>query len=222
MKGVYQSRGEVKPGDKIAVAAGREVTLLRHIAHARQQASFTSVQPDPGDAASADAAEAAALVELSADGKTEQFWLRRNDGRLGVRRLQFDGKPREMRFEYELYPLGFSVKLAEFQRETSPDSQNDSCDSQLHLCRPDQESGVISADNPLRPMSSGSPLRYGEYTFSQGGVRRIPGGNLDMSIIRVTSNPGLYAECAGGVLICGGLVLLVYLRFRARRSPAGV
>lgn len=218
VSGAYQSRGEVKPGDRIAIAAGREVSLLRHLPHARQQASFTSIDAAAGEA---NDAEAAALVELTAGDKTEQFWLRRNDGRLGVRQLQIAGLPRIVTFDYAKVPLGFSVKLLDFHREENPDAPGGvSCDSQLHMFQGDQESNVISSENPVRAMSTDSPLRYEDYTFSQWGVRRMPGGNADLSILRVTRNPGRFVKCAGGIMICSGLVLLCWLRCRARRPTS--
>jgi hypothetical protein len=206
--GAYQSRGEVKEGDRIAVSADRQISLLRHIPHARPEGTFIPVELAPGETTEA---EAAALLELTTADKSEQFWLGRNDAQLGIRRIETPGGPLIVLFGYERPPLGFSVKLVEFHRDTNPDSTSDAaCVSQVHLSEGTQDSDVISADNPLREISTNSPLEHGTFTFYQSGFRQLP-GNVDLSVLRVTSDPGRLLKYSGAAMICGGILFMFCL-----------
>jgi len=212
--GAYQPRGEVNQGDRIAVSSDRQLSLLRYIPHARREGTFAPVELAPGETTEA---EAAALVELTAADRTEQFWLGRNDAQLGVRRLQTPDGPLIIMFGYERYPLGFSVKLVDFDRDTNPNSASGaSCVSHVYLSEGVQDSDFISANDPLRTISTGSPLRYGAFTFHQSGSQQLP-GKVDLSILRVTSDPGRLWKHLGGAMICGGILLMLCLRALARR-----
>jgi hypothetical protein len=216
----YQRRGEVKQGDRISVSADCQISLLRHIPHARREGTFAPIELGPGLATEA---EAAALVELTTPDRSEQVWLGRNDAQLGVRRLQAPGGPLIVMFGYERHPLGFSVKLVDFHRDTNPDSTSDaSCVSQVHLSGGTEDSDVISASNPLREISTNSPLHYGTFTFYQSGFRQLP-GKVDLSVLRVTSDPGRLLKYSGGAMICGGIPFMFCLRAFVRRPmPSSV
>ena len=66
----YQPRGEVKEGDRIALSADRQVSLLRYIPHARLEGTFSPVEVAPGETTEA---EAAAQVELTTGDHSERF-----------------------------------------------------------------------------------------------------------------------------------------------------
>jgi hypothetical protein len=167
-------------------------------------------------------AEAAALVELTTAGKSEQFWLGRNDARLGIRRLQTPGGPLLVLFGYERYPLGFALKLDEVRRDTNPDSANDaSCVSQVQLPVGTQDLDVISADSSPREISMDSPLEFGTFSFYQSGFQRLADNSL-LSILRVTSDPGRLLKYSGGTLICGGVILMLCLLALVRRPKPSV
>lgn len=207
--GVFQPRGEVHEGDRITVSPECQITLLRYLLHARSEMTFTPIEPAPGETMQA---EAAALVELTTAGKSDHLWLRRNDARLGVQRLQAPGGPLMVMFGYERQPLGFFMKLVDCHRDGNPDSRNDaSCVSHVQLFEGAQDADVISANNPLREISTINPLRYGTITFYQSGVQQFP-GNGDLSVLRVTSDPGRVWKYLGCAMICGGILLLVILR----------
>jgi hypothetical protein len=215
--GVCQPRGEVKVGDRITVSADRQVSLLRYIPHSRLARIFTPVELDPGEK---NQAEAAALVELTTADKSEQFWLGRNDAQLGVRRLQTPGGPLLVMFGYERRPLGFSAKLVEFRRDTDPDSaSNASCASQLYLSESAPDSDAIPVTNPPRAVSTDHPLRYGIFTFYQSGFQQLP-HKVDLSVLRVTSDPGRLLKYSGGALVCLGILLMIVLRAIKRRQDS--
>jgi len=218
--GAYQPRGEVKPGDRITVSDGRQISLLGYIPHARQQGTFAPVELAPDETAEA---EAAALMELTTADRSEQFWLGRNDAQLGVRRLLTPGGPRIVMFGYERYPLGFSVKLADFHRDTKPNAPGGAwCVSHVYLSEGTEDADVVSANNPLREISTNNPLRCGTFTFHQSGVQQLA-GNVELSLMRVTSDPGRPLKYLGGAMICVGLLVMlcVYVVVhRAMRSTS--
>jgi hypothetical protein len=206
----YQSRGEVKEGDRIAVAADREIALLRHLRHARQQGVFVPVESAGGETSEA---EAAALLEVTTADKSEQFWLRRDDPRLGIRELKTPAGPRLVLFGYVSSPLGFSVKLADFQKVVDPDSPSDvSWVSQVQLIEPTQDPETV----PLRQIAEGRPLQYRDFTFYQSGVRQLPGW-VFLSVLRVTSDPGRLLKWLGAAVFCLGVLWMLCARIFARR-----
>jgi hypothetical protein len=207
--GACQPRGEVKPGDRVTASDGRQISLLGYIPHARRQGTFVPVELAPGETTEA---EAAALVELTTADRSEQFWLGRNDAQLGVRRLLTPGGPRIVTFGYERRPLGFSVKLADFHRDTNPNATSDAwCVSHVYLSEGTEDPDVIPADDSLRTISTNSPLRYGTFTFYQYGFQQLPGG-VDLSVLRVTSDPGRLWKYLGGAMLCVGILVALCLR----------
>lgn len=217
--GACQPRGEVKPGDRIAASDGRQISLLGYIPHARQQGTFVPVELAPGETTEA---EAAALVELTTADRSEQFWLGRNDAQLGVRRLLTPGGPRIVTFGYERRPLGFSVKLADFHRDTNPNAASDAwCVSHVSLSEGTEDPDAIPADNSLRTISTSSPLRYGPFTFHQSGFQQLAGG-VDLSVLRVTSDPGRLWKYLGGAMMCVGILLALCLRVCPARISRGL
>ncbi len=210
--GAYQARGEVTPGEPITVSPERRITLLRSLPHARQQGTFL---PLTDRSRATNAAEAAALVELTTAGASERFWLRRNDAQMGIKKLEGSGGPLLVMFGYERRPLGFHVKLVDFHRDGA------SCVSRVSLSEgaPGPTVVRLAASNPLRTIATNRPLRYGTFTFSQAGFQPAP-ERVELSVLRVTSDPGRYWKYAGGALMCGGLVCLAWRRVSGWRAGA--
>ncbi len=203
----YQPRGQVKQGDQITVSADCKISLLRHIPHARRQGTFAPIEPARGETTTA--AEAAALVELTTAGRTEQFWLRRNDAQLGVRKLEGLDRPLVVMFGYERRPLGFSVKLVDLHRDTAPGSSRTASGvSRVQLS---------AANNPLREISANHPFRSGTLTFYQTGFQQLP-NSAELSVLRVTSDPGRLLKYSGGAMICGGILFALALPAFVRLS----
>jgi hypothetical protein len=120
-------------------------------------------------------------------------------------------------FGYERRPLGFSVKLVDFHRDPNPGSpDNASCVSQVNLSRGTQNPDATATNNPLRAISTNRPLRYGAFTFYQSGSQQVP-GRVDLSVLRVTSDPGRLLKYAGIAMICGGILFMLWLRVFVRR-----
>ncbi len=207
-QGAYQVRGEVRPGDRIAVPPWGEVEVLRHLPHARQEVTFV---PEPGGSDEAASSEAAALVELALPDKTEQFWLRRNDAHLGVRRIESAQGPMLVLFGYESYPLGFSVQLRDFARGLNPGGMGEaSFASTVRVSDPRR--GTVDAE-----ISMNRPLRFGGLRFYQSGYRPMPDGK-ELSILAVSRDPGRWPKYAGSAMICLGIAIMLAMRWRDVRG----
>lgn len=205
--GAYAPRGEVRPGDRIAVVPWGEVEVLRHLPHARQEITFVA---EPGGE-EADSSEAAALVPIELPGKREQFWLRRNDLHLGVRRIESDQGPMLVLFGYESYPLGFSLQLRDFQRGLNPGGMGEASfasDVRVHAPR----RGPFEAE-----ISMNRPLNYGGLRFYQSGYRPMPGGQ-EVSILAVARDPGRPLKYLGSAMICLGIAVMLAMRRREARA----
>jgi len=212
--GKYQSRGEVKPGDRISVSADCQVTLLQYLPWARKVESFAPVALAAGQKSDA---EAAAQVELEMAGRIERFWLRRNDAPLGIRKFGTPSGPLVIMFGYEKSPLGFSVKLVDFRRDSKAEPAGSaSCVSQVQLSEGAKDSEGVSANNPVRRISTHSPLRYGAFTIYQAGFRPLSNRG-DVSVLRVTSDPGRLLKYLGGAMVVCGILYLLCLRVLDRR-----
>jgi hypothetical protein len=72
-----------------------------------------------------------------------------------------------------------------------------------------------TGDLPAREISTDSPLKYGAFTLHQTGFQKLPG--VDLSIMRVTSDPGRLLKYAGCAMICGGILGMFCVRVFARR-----
>jgi len=205
----YRPRGAVKAGDRIPVDDGTEVVLLAYLPHARQEIVFSPAGDDDEEFASA---EAAALLELTMPDRTEQFWLRRNDAHLGVRRIESAAGPALVLFGYESYPLGFSVKLLDFRRELNPGGMGEaSFASQVQLSGPGQPSPAEYE------ISMNAPLAYGGMRFYQSGYRQLPGG-MEVSVLSVARDPGRLLKYTGSGMICLGIAIMLAMR----RHPRGL
>lgn len=204
----YTPRGIVRPGDRIAVPPLGEVEVLRHLPHARQEITFVSEPDGTEESASS---EAAALVELALPDKTEQFWLRRNDLHLGVRRIESGQGPMLVLFGYESYPLGFSVHLQDFQRGLNPGGMGEASFAS-HVRVSDPRQGPFEAE-----ISMNHPLAYRGLRFYQSGYRPMPDGK-EISILAVSRDPGRLLKYTGSAMICLGIAIMLVMRRRKART----
>lgn len=205
--GAYQSRGEVRPGDRIEIAHDRAITLLAHLTHARKDNGFVPIKLAPGEKSDA---EAAVLVELARGDASKRIWLGRNDFQLGVQSVELAGEPRVVMFGYERMPLGFSLRLVDMHRDTDRDPADGACTAQVEISdRPDTSSGPMNSRN--RTITAAKPIRFGKFTISQVGVRTPP-NHAELSVLRVTSDPGRFTKYAGCVTIVVGIFLMVCSR----------
>jgi len=200
--GKYVWQGEASEGDEIETWAGLSVSILEYIPHARREVSFRSVPRTDEEALNF---EAAALVELSLDDETEQVWIQRNGQK---RTIQTPKGLLELTFGYDKLPLGFSLKLLDFEHGLNPGRVGDaSFASSVQLV--DRARGL----HEKREISMNKPLVHGKFTFYQSSFRELPDG-AEVSILSVSHDPGRLLKYFGSLMICVGTLAVFYLKGR--------
>ena len=209
--GRYESRGVVTRRQPIEVAGQFSVSVTDVLNHARREVSFYPLALGPGEQRTA---EPAALVRVSAGGKTEEIWLQRNHPEFGQTKIQTPQGPIEVRFGNETMPLGFSLRLIRFQRGLNPGRMgNASFSSRVRLI--DSQQGI----DEERVISMNEPLTHGRYTFYQSSFQELDEGK-SASILSVAYDPGRFLKYVGSLMICVGIAVMFYVRFVGFGSPA--
>lgn len=194
-------RGAVAPGGAMDIDGGFVLEVVEHLPHARRQITF---EPGPLRAVAED--EPAALVEVAADGVTEQVWMRRNDPVYGRRVLSFPSGALAVQFDLAREPLGFTIELVDFQRETNPgNAGNAGYSSRVRVI--DESHGV---DNE-RVISMNAPLTYGGLTFYLADFES-PDHGPESSTFAVARDPGRALKYTGSLLVCLGIAIMFYMR----------
>ncbi len=207
--GKYQPRGEVKPGDRIEVAAQFAVLPVEYLPHARRKITFQPVELVRGRPGGQDAA---ALVEVKAAGTTHEVWMKRNDPEYGSRTIQTPRGPLAISFGFERVPLGFSLKLLDFKRGLNPGGMGEaSFASSVRLIDPAR--GI----DEEREIAMNEPLVHGGYTFYQSSYEGFPDGR-EASVLSVAYDPGRFSKYAGSLVLCLGIFVTSFLRLRGRKN----
>jgi hypothetical protein len=159
-----------------------------------------------------------ALVQMSANGQTKEFWLRR-PGTLSptFQTVAFpDGSLYRVALDFDRKDLDFSLKLTNFEVGMDPGTNQPSSFSSEVLLT-DERRDVT--DRPIR-ISMNEPLTYRDYTFYQSNYDRVrdkatgrPTGQF-MSIFQVRYDPDwcwgtVYLGC---LLVCLGTFVQFYMR----------
>ncbi len=199
----YVSRGEVKEGDKIEVPGGYTVSIRKHLRHARQDVTFCPVELAAGETIGP---EAAALVEIATESTTNQVWIRRNDDQYGFRRIVTPQGPLTLDFGYEKLPLGFTLKLLDFQRLENPGGMGDASFASLV-----QLIDSVQGIDQQKEISMNNPLVHGKFTFYQSSFQELPGGK-EVSVLSVTYDPGRFMKYLGSLMICVGIFFMYYMK----------
>ncbi|NUQ64710.1 MAG: cytochrome c biogenesis protein ResB [Pirellulales bacterium] len=204
----YESRGEVKSGDTIATTAGFQVKLIDYLTHAAQETVFRPVTLARGESSGP---EAAVLVEITAGGKSQQVWLKRNDDNLGFRVLESPEGSLAIAYSYERVPLDFSLKLHDFQRSSNPGGMGDaSFASSVQLIDKAQKTDA------KRMITMNEPLVHGKYTFYQSGFHELP--DKDATVLTVAYDPGRFLKYLGSLMICVGVFFMFYTKANLTRK----
>jgi len=205
-----RSLDEVKQGDQVELDAGFKLSLLEYLPHAHEEIGFKPVADET------QGAEAAALVEVSADDTVQHVWLRRGDRQFGFRWVETSNGAHQLALGYEDYHLGYSLKLHDFVREENPGRMgNASFASTVQL---------IDTSKTIRPediderheISMNHPLTHGIFTFYQSSYNEV--GGREASILSVAYDPGRFLKYLGSIVICVGMFVMFYIRSRAPRK----
>jgi ResB-like family len=156
-------------------------------------------------------------AEMTVNGQTKEIWLSRSENYLDQPRsryLTFGDAVYELMFDVDRRPLGFELKLDDFDTEFEPGTEQPThFISQVRLT--DAAAGI--KDKPYT-ISMNNPLDHRGYTFYQSNYIRVRDphtGNFTgqfESIFQVATNPGrpiIYAGCA---LVVLGTFLQFYMR----------
>jgi hypothetical protein len=159
---------------------------------------------------------AASHVEMTVDGQTKDFWIRRSDG-LDPPRPQFvtfGETIYEVSYDVDRKPLGFDIKLDDFDVGFEPGTEQATrFVSKVRL--EDPSMGI--KDKPYT-ISMNEPMDHRGYTFYQ--MRYIPmkdprtgqrTGQFQ-SVFQVGIDPGRPIKYAGSLLVVLGTFLQFYMR----------
>lgn len=201
--------GEVPANQPIDIAAGFQVVLKEHHAHARREVDFESLAAQGGGNSNA---EPAMLVEFMADGSPARFWMQRNHPEFGVWATPTSREAVTVKVQSEQLPLGFSLQLLNFQRETNPGGVGDAAFASTvrlvdEAARTDEE----------REISMNAPLNYGGYAFYQSSFRDTPTGAA-VSVLNVAYLPGRFLTYLGSGLICLGIFVMSCQKYDLKQA----
>ncbi|MFO1095914.1 MAG: cytochrome c biogenesis protein ResB [Planctomycetaceae bacterium] len=197
--------GEVLVGSRFHVRGGFTLELADYFPHARRQIAFVPVRHSMGQSGQK-AVEPAALVELTVDGHAQQVWMRRNDPVYGQRILQSSAGAIAAQYDLAREPLGFTLELLDFVRDTNPGNVgNAAFSSRVRLV--DEQRGI----DREQVISMNQPLTYAGHTFYQANFDDTGHGRAS-STLSVAADPGRPFKYFGSLLVACGIFLMFYMR----------
>lgn len=202
--GKRESPRELHAGDEFDLPGQFRLRIARHIPHARRRVSY-----EAGSASSnhkdSDQSQPAALVEITAGGKSEQIWLRREDPTYGQSTLTMPGGVLALSYAASRVPLGFAMRLVEARGDARPGSADiEGNSSIIRLIDPHRhldEQHVIAVNHPLT---------HSGFTIYQTDSGKAARGQV--SDFLVTRDPGRILKYAGSFAICAGLAFMFVSR----------
>ena len=157
----------------------------------------------------------AALAEMTVDGHTEEFWIRRSPTLEPVfHRVSFPSGDYDVSFDVDRKQLGFSLKLDDFDVGFDPGTEQASrFVSQVRLI--DEDRGIL--DQP-HTIAMNEPLSHRGYTFYQSSYNRhrdpqtLRETGQFQSVFQVATDPGRSIKYAGCALVVLGAFVQFYMR----------
>lgn len=198
-----KSYGEVTVGGRLELPDGYTVSVLEYFPHARQVVSFEPVGVEVGQK---DAPDAAAEIEVVAEGLTHRLWLQRNHSDYGQRTVATPQGVLRVGFSTAKTSLDFGIKLVKFQRGTNPGGVGNATFSSL-VRLVDQLRGI----DEEREISMNEPLTHNGLTFYQSGFNDS-GHGPESSTFSVARDPGRGLKYFGSLMICCGIAVMFYMR----------
>ena len=193
--GKYESRGEVKPGDRVKTWEHSSVSIGSYLPHALQKTTF--VPANSAEEEEEGAAEAAAEIEITAGGASKQLWLQRSEAST-PQPVQMPGELLTVDFGYDTLPLGFGLRLDKFNRQLNPGGMGDAAfTSTVQVV---DSAGAISSEAEI---SMNHPLVHGKFAFYQSGMRPESNG----TILTAAYDPGSKLKYLGSLLVCLGMLV---------------
>jgi hypothetical protein len=158
---------------------------------------------------------AAALAEMTVDGHTEDFWVRRSPTlEPNFERVSFPSGDYEVSFDVDRKNLGFSLRLDDFDVGFEPGTEQATrFVSQVRLT--DEAEDIH--DEP-HTIAMNEPLTHRGYTFYQSSYNRHqdpktlePDGQFQ-SVFAVATDPGRHVKYAGCLLVVLGAFVQFYMK----------
>jgi hypothetical protein len=157
---------------------------------------------------------AAALLEMTVDGETKDIWVHRPPGlNAKFEPVRFKSKAFDLAYDCDRKPLGFSLKLKDFDLDFEPGTEQPTkFVSEVELT--DEKMGI--KDKPIT-ISMNNPLTHRKLTFYQSSYERLRGpdgretGDFQ-SVLQVGYDAGRFLKYLG----CSLIVLGAFLQFTMR------
>lgn len=194
---------QVQEGQQIEIGAQFSVRVADYLPRAREEVHFEPVS------ASRDGKvvpEAAALVELSWQGKQHEMWLQRGSGEHSAQTFFTPEGPVVVSFGYAQAPLGFTLELTDFQRAQNPGGAGDaSFASVLRVITKDDAAGREQR------VAMNQPLVEGHFRLYQSSFQESHGGR-EVSVLTAAYDPGRLLKYMGSLMVCGGIAMMFFMR----------
>ena len=125
----------------------------------------------------------------------------RNDPKYGFRTVYTPKETLGIEFGDETLPLGFSLQLRKLTRKMNPGGMGDAAIiSSVEII--DEARGIDREGE----IAMNQPLTYGKFTIYQTGFNKLSSGE-NVSIFKVTYDPGRFLKYLGCVMVCLGIAL---------------
>jgi hypothetical protein len=215
-----RGKGAFEPGKRIQLVGGANQPVafsFRVDEYLTSGVDGERVEPIELPAGKKDQGVPAALAEMTVDGATKEFWIRRPGALTPTfQTVHFPKGVYRVSYDYDRKTLPFTLKLTDFEVGMDPGTaQASSFESQVLLTDPQKK----VEEKPIS-ISMNQPLTWRDYTFYQSNYDRVrdprtgrPTGQF-MSIFQVRYDP---AWCWGTVYLgCLLVVLGTFVQFYMR------
>lgn len=202
--GKFQPQGAVTTGSRLEISGGFTFTVTEYMPHTRREMSFTRAGKNADEDPSHEST--AAEVEITVAGTTKTLWLQRNNAEYESGTVDTPDGPLRARFTTAHVPLGFSLELVDFQRETNPGQVGNAAYSSVVR--------VLDKERPVddkRLISMNQPLSHNGFGIYQSSFREA-GHGKEASIFSVAYDPGRPLKYLGSLMLCVGIATMFYMK----------
>ena len=207
------SRGELAEAGPLAVGEawdlpwmGFTFTVVERIERAQAHQELTQAEVPQDE----ENAMPALQVRVAANGASETGWVRW----ASQRRFNIEPGPAWVAFRSEAIPMGFSLRLVDFEKGLYPGTRRAATYSSKVILR-DPVAGI----DEERLISMNNPLKHGGFTLYQSSFVE---GTPEISVFSAGRDPGLATVYTGCILLVGGVAAMFYVRPRLRRHARRV
>jgi ResB-like family protein len=142
-------------------------------------------------------------LKIEKEGKSAETWIQQGD----VKEMVLGGVPYLVRYGLRAHPLGFSLRLKNFEMgKYAGTSSPSSFESDVEV------KNDRSGESFETKISMNHPLKYAGFTFYQSSYQEGEGGEPDISIFSVGRDPGTPLKFAGSIFLVGGIALMFWFK----------